>query len=151
MDDLIITVHALERMTERWGFTDKEIVWLRREGPKGKLSPSQFIRWKLIEKLSDTEVKKFQICNGLDDEEIARVIQGEVNDALISGKKSRICPLELANSNVNRWKAEKDVWYLWNEDKSRGYVISEKEDGITVLTTLIGQDKELAKRKLQKR
>lgn len=109
-DDLTVTVHALERMEERWP--------------------------RLVGELSD--------------EEIARLIQGEINDAEVRGRRSRICPLELANSNIARWKTEKDVWYLWTETKDRGYVISDRTDGVIVLTTLIGQKPDIAKRKLHR-
>lgn len=111
LDDMTITIHALERMEERW--------------PK--------------------------LCKDLSDEEIGRLIQGEVNDALVSNRRSRICPLELANSNIARWRAEKNVWYVWTEGKDRGYVISDKKEGIIVLTTLIGEETSVAKRKLRRR
>ena len=73
-----------------------------------------------------------------------------VNDALVGKRRSRICPLELANKNVFRWKVDKDVWYVWTAGKERGYAISETPEGITVLTTLVGQETEVAKRKLRR-
>lgn len=119
-NDMTITVHALERMEERWP----------------------------------------ELTEGLDDLEIAHTIQGEVNDALVAGRRHQTCPIELANNNLARWRVEKDVWYVWNEDKTRGYVISDPLDdpdrsdrsqGITVMTTLVGQDPEVAKQKLKRR
>lgn len=110
MADLIISIHALERMEERW--------------PK--------------------------LCKGLNDAEVGRFIQGEVNDAFLKNRQHRVCPLELANSNVHKWKVEKNVWYLWTEGKDRGYVIADRDDKVTVLTTLVGQNKETAKRKLRR-
>lgn len=90
------------------------------------------------------------LVKGLNGQEVARLIQGEINDALVRDRRSRICPLELSNRNIFRWKVDKDVWYVWTEGKERGYAISEKPDGITVLTTLIGQEIEVAKRKLRR-
>lgn len=110
MDDLIISIHALERMEQRW--------------------PS--------------------LCEGLSDEQIGLVIQKEVDDAWDKNRHHRVCPLELAHSNIHKWKVEKNVWYLWTEGKDRGYVIADRPDGVTVLTTLVGESKEKAKRKLQR-
>lgn len=110
-DDLIITIHALERIEERWP----------------------------------------RITIGLTDLEVARLIQDEVNDALVAGRCHHSCPLELANTNLARWRVEKNIQFVWTKNKERGYVIAEREEGIVVLTTLIGQDPEQAKRKLQSR
>jgi hypothetical protein len=91
-----------------------------------------------------------KLCAGLTDEEVGRLIQGEVNDALVRERVSHICPLELANTNIARWRAEKNVLYVWTENKERGYVISYRDDGIVVLTTLIGQAHAVARKKLHR-
>lgn len=109
-DNLTVTIHAFERMEQRWP----------------------------------------DLCRGLNDEEIAWLILGEINDAYARKRISSICPLELANSNIARWKAEKNLLYLWTQDKTRGYVVADRDDGVTVLTTLVGQDREVAKHKLQR-
>lgn len=108
--DMTVTVHALERMEERWP----------------------------------------ELTEGMTDEEIARLIQGEVNDALIAGRTGTYCPIELANRNVTRWGAKNGGWYCWNEDKSRGYACRQDDkDGLVVLTTLIGDTSGGARTKLQ--
>jgi hypothetical protein len=91
------------------------------------------------------------LVRGLSDEEIARLIQGEVNDALIAGRQGHYCPIELANRNVVHWGPKGDGYYVWLKDKSRGYAVREdNHDGLVVLTTLVGDDSEKARRKLQR-
>lgn len=110
--DMVISIHALERMETRW--------------------PG--------------------LCEGLTDEEVARVIQGEINDAVVGGRYGDMCPLELANNNVERWRARKGVWFSWNEDKTRGFAVADDwEEGVVVLTTLIGDTAEKARQKLIRR
>lgn len=109
--DMVITIHAQERMEERWP----------------------------------------DLVQELDDEELGRLIQGEVNDALVAGRHGIYCPIELANKSVERWRAKRGGWYCWNKEKTRGYVCHEsKAEGIVVLTTLIGDTKEKAQRKLRR-
>lgn len=151
--NMTITIHAQERMEERWGITDQDVARLRELGSKGELEDqSDLYRYSLIRNLSDEEIKKFQLVVGLSDEEIGRVIQGEVNDAMIAGRHGTYCPLELANNSVERWGAKNGAWYCWLEDKSRGYACRDDEgDGLVVLTTLVGDDKETSRNKLRQR
>lgn len=110
-DNMTVTIHALERMEQRW--------------PK--------------------------LVGGLDDQEVARLIQGEVNDAFVCDRRSRICPLELVNNYLHNWNTEKDVWFLWTEERDRGYVVLDRPEGVTVMTTLVGLSGEQAKHKLVRR
>lgn len=110
--DMTITIHAQERMEQRW--------------PK--------------------------LVQGLSDEEIARVIQGEINDAILAGRKGIYCPIELANNAVERWRARSHGWYAWNADKKRGYACrDDKKDGVVVMTTLVGVAPQKARQKLKRK
>lgn len=101
--------------------------------------------------LERTEERWPELVDGLTDKEVARIIQGEVNDALVAGRYGSFCPIELANNDVERWGAKRGGWYCWLEDKSRGYFCVEEDNATTVITVLVGEDRETAKRKLQRR
>jgi hypothetical protein len=92
-----------------------------------------------------------KLVEGMTDKEMARLIQGEVNDALIAGRSGVYCPIELASADVERWRARTDGYYVWTKDKMRGYALTESNtEGIVVLTVLVGQPHEIAKRKLRR-
>lgn len=93
-----------------------------------------------------------ELVEGRDDDEVARLIQGEINDAMVKHRYGTVCPLELANKNVGRWKAQGKVWYCWLQSKKRGYVCREDpKEGLVVMTTLVGKSIEESRGKLVQR
>lgn len=110
--DFVVTIHALERMAERFPI--------------------------LIE--------------GMEDDEVAVLIHGEVQEALEAGRHGKVPPLELAPSGHARWDtSRKDGYVTWTADKRRGYVMQEAEEGLLVLTVLVGVDRERQREHLLKR
>jgi len=150
-NDMIISIHALERMEERWGISNTDMARLRELGPVGQLTDRLDLdRWRIIKNLDAEEAIRFQLTVRLTDEEIAYLIMGEVNDALIAGRRGTVCPIELANNNVQHWHARRGVWFCWTKDKSRGYACREDEkEGLIVLTTLVGDTPETSQQKLR--
>lgn len=58
-------------------------------------------------------------------------------------------PLEMAPSGHKRWlSARKNSYVTWNEDKTRGYVLQESDEGLLVLTVLVGRDRSLKRQLL---
>lgn len=110
--DFVVTIHALERMEER--FPD------------------------IVETRTDEEVGLF--------------IQSEVHDALDSGRYGPTVPIELAPHGVDRWRQRNPGAYgVWDREKTRGYIVVEdQEEGMLVLTVLVGEEREYAMRKLRR-
>jgi hypothetical protein len=104
--DFVVTIHALERMEER--FTDT--------------------------------------VEGLDDETQAQLIHAEVHDALEAGRHSTVPPIELSARSNERWEARTSgSYYVWTQDKTRGYlVVDDPEEGMVILTVIVGIEREKA-------
>jgi len=66
----------------------------------------------------------------------AERIQAEVEEALVAGRVSSVCPRELWQRTRNLVVARDGKEYVWLRDKSRGYVIRDAGDEIHVLTVL---------------
>jgi hypothetical protein len=110
--DFIVTIHALERMVERFP----------------------------------------ELVSGKDDGEIGALIHGEVMDALDAGRFGSVAPLELAPTGHAQWDgSRKDGYVTWTADKRRGYVMQEGEEGLLVLTVIVGNDREHQRNRLLKR
>lgn len=110
--DFVITIHALNRMEERFPI----------------------------------------LTSGMTDEEQGALIHKDVSEALDAGRHSRVPPIELAPSGIERWEMRQPGAYVcWIEGKTRGYVVKEDPDeGLMVLTILVGQPLSRASRKIRK-
>ena len=82
-----------------------------------------------------------------DDDDIGNLIYRETMDALNEGRVGSVPPLELANNDLERWVSGKSK-IAWVPDKTRGYVLVEGEDGMTVATVLVGRTTEEARSRL---
>jgi hypothetical protein len=78
---------------------------------------------------------------------VGQLIHRETMDALEAGRVSSIPPLEFADNDISRWNARKSK-IVWVPDKTRGYVIVDGYEGMTVATVLTGQPAEQARNKL---
>jgi len=142
-NDFVVSVHALERFQER--FPELLAEWLSerdsdeflelssRLEEEGELPEADKERW-------DEFVWK---CAG----QVGKLIHEETMGAFEAGRVSHIAPLEFADNDVSRWNARQSR-IAWVADKSRGYVIVEGYEGMTVATVLIGQPFEQARSKL---
>ena len=110
--DFVVTIHALERMEERF--------------------PA--------------------IADERTDEEVGVFIQSEVNDALEAGRYGSTVPIELAPHGADSWRQRNPGAYgVWDREKTRGYIVVEDPDeGMVVLTVLVGEEREYAMRKLRR-
>jgi hypothetical protein len=102
-----------------------------------------------IHALERMEERFPDLIGGMDDRSLGEFIHGEVMDALEAGRQAKMAPLELAPHGMRRWvSAKKDSYVVWNEDKLRGYVMQDADEGLLVLTVLTGGDREEKRRKL---
>jgi hypothetical protein len=77
------------------------------------------------------------LCSDLTDAEVGKVIQREVMEAIALGRQSKIAPAELKHLYPERWVPTKlGATFVWNEERTRGYVIMEKGESLIVLTAL---------------
>lgn len=81
------------------------------------------------------------------DSDVGQTIYDETMDALEAGRVSSIAPLEFADNDIARWNARKSK-IVWTADKTRGYVLVDGYEGMTVATVLVGQTAEEARGKL---
>ena len=72
------------------------------------------------------------------DEDVGLLIYHETMDALAEGRVASVPPLELANNDIQRWTAAKSR-IAWVPMKTRGYVLIDGYDGMTVATVLVGR------------
>jgi hypothetical protein len=72
------------------------------------------------------------------DDDAGQFIYRETMDALDSGRVASVPPLELADNDLRRWKARKSK-IVWIPEKTRGYVLVDGEEGMTVATVLVGK------------
>lgn len=72
------------------------------------------------------------------DGEVGETIYHETMEALEAGRVSSIAPLEFADNDIARWGDRKSK-IVWNQAKTRGYVIVDGYEGMTVATVLVGQ------------
>ena len=105
-----------------------------------------------IHALERMEERFPEITNTRTDEEVGIFIQSEVHDALDSGRHNSTVPIELAPHGGDSWRQRNPGAYgVWNREKTRGYIVVEDEDeGMLVLTVLVGDEREYAMRKLRR-
>ncbi len=86
------------------------------------------------------------------DRKQGELIHGEVMDALDAGRHAKVPPIELACHGAERWEQRNPGAYVvWNADKGRGYaIIEDDEEGMLVMTVLVGESREQAMRKLKR-
>lgn len=86
------------------------------------------------------------------DREQGELIHKEVMAALDAGRHAKVPPIELACHGAERWEQRNPGAYIvWNEGKTRGYaVVEDEKEGMLVLTVLVGEEREVAMRKLRK-
>jgi hypothetical protein len=65
-------------------------------------------------------------------------IYHETMDALNEGRVASVPPLELANNDIRQWKAAGSR-IAWVPMKTRGYVLVDGAEGLTVATVLVGR------------
>jgi len=74
---------------------------------------------------------------GRDDDETARLIQAEVEEALRAGRVSHVCPREMwprtLSRAVNRVRGGE---FVWTPARDRGYAICDRGDEVVVTTVL---------------
>lgn len=73
---------------------------------------------------------------GDDDEEMARVMQREVEDAISAGRTGRNFPRRMHGSIPSRYTGGTSC--AWTEDFSRGYVISDGGSNVHIVTAVQG-------------
>lgn len=83
------------------------------------------------------------------DEDIGMLIYNETMDALSEGRVATVAPLEFANHDLDRWVAAKSK-IAWVPLKTRGYVLIDGYDGVTVATVLVGKPSSEARERLYK-
>jgi len=81
------------------------------------------------------------------DRDVGQLIYQETMEAFEAGRVSHIPPLEFADNDISRWNARKSK-IVWVPEKTRGYVIVDGYEGMTVATVLVGQPAEQARNKL---
>jgi hypothetical protein len=81
------------------------------------------------------------------DDDIGLLIYNETMDALNDGRVASIAPLEFANNDLDRWVAGKSK-IVWVPLKTRGYVLIDGYEGMTVATVLVGKPSSDARRRL---
>jgi hypothetical protein len=79
------------------------------------------------------------LVEGMNDQEQARLIHAEVMAALEAGRQSAVAPREFAPHRYTGWvPAAAGESYVWTEDRLRGYVLQDGQEGLLVKTVLIG-------------
>jgi len=81
------------------------------------------------------------------DDDIGNLIYRETMDALDEGRVGSVPPLELANNDLERWVSGKSK-IAWVPEKTRGYVLVDGDDGLTVATVLVGRTTKDARSRL---
>lgn len=81
------------------------------------------------------------------DDDTGLFIYHETMDAINEGRCGTIPPLELANNDFDRWVAGKSR-IAWVPMKTRGYVLVETDEGLTVATVLVGRSTAEARSRL---
>lgn len=81
------------------------------------------------------------------DDDVGMFIYRETMDALDAGRIASIPPLELADYDLTQWKARKSR-VVWEPKKTRGYVLVDGDEGLTVATVLSGKTTVEARGKL---
>lgn len=72
------------------------------------------------------------------DEDTGMFIYHETMDALNEGRVASVPPLELANNDIGRWRSASSR-IAWVPMKTRGYVLVDGSEGLTVATVLVGR------------
>ena len=83
------------------------------------------------------------------DDDVGMLIYHETMDALQEGRVASVAPIEFANYDIDRWAAGKSK-IVWVPMKTRGYVLIDGYDGMTVATVLTGQPSSQARSRLYK-
>jgi hypothetical protein len=93
------------------------------------------------------------LVSNMSDRDQAKLVHREVMDAIDSGRHGRVPPLELSSKIGDRWMVrEQNTFFVWTQDKKRGYLMREDPDeGLLVVTVIFGMPLHLAKQKLQTR
>lgn len=81
------------------------------------------------------------------DNDVGMLIYQETMDALTEGRVASVPPLELAANDITRWQAANSR-IAWVPEKSRGYVLVDGYDGMTVATVLTGRPASEARSRL---
>lgn len=84
------------------------------------------------------------------DDDVGLLMYHESMDALNEGRVASVPPLELANDDLSRWGAGKSK-IVWTPNKTRGYVLVDGVDGLTVATVLIGKTSAEARSRMYSR
>jgi hypothetical protein len=94
-----------------------------------------------------------ELAKTMSDAGQAELMRGEVMDALDAGRHGMVPPVELSARAVERWQHRRPGGYVaWTKDKSRGYVLQEcPEEGLIVLTVLVGEDRARAQNRRLRR
>lgn len=90
---------------------------------------------------------------GLDDQAQAELIHREIHEGLDAGRHGTVPPIELSARGTERWITRTpSSYYVWTQDKQRGYlVVEDPEEGLVVLTLVYGIAREEAVRQRLKR
>lgn len=81
------------------------------------------------------------------DDDVGMFIYEETMDAIAAGRVASVPPLEFANNDLTRWVAGKSK-IVWAPLKTRGYVIVDGYEGMTVATVLVGAPSSVARQRL---
>ena len=81
------------------------------------------------------------------DNDVGKTIYSETMDAFTAGRTSKLAPLEFADNDIARW-SDRNSTIVWTPAKTRGYVIVDGYEGMTVATVLKGEPTEQARSKL---
>lgn len=83
------------------------------------------------------------------DDDVGMLIYNEVMDAMSEGRIASVAPIEFANYDIDRWVAGRSK-IVWVPLKTRGYVLVDGYDGMTVATVLVGKPSSEARSRLYK-
>jgi hypothetical protein len=91
------------------------------------------------------------LTSGKTDREVGELIHNEVMDALDAGRRSKMPPIQLAPEGRERWlAAKKHGSVTWTQNKERGYILQDTDEGLLVLTVLVGKEQTWRDRMLLK-